>query len=79
MDIHERNHVWYVKWISSVLMIITMCLTAANIYPHNIILGLVSSIGWTYVSIRWQDRALIILNAIAVGIYLVGTLNVTKL
>lgn len=79
MDIHERNHVWYVKWISSVLMIITMTMTAANIYPLNIILGLISSIGWTYVSIRWNDRALIILNAIAVGIYLVGTLNVTKL
>lgn len=79
MDIHARNHVWYIKWISSVLMIITMTMTAANIYPLNIILGLISSIGWTYVSIRWNDRALIILNAIAVGIYLVGTLNVTKL
>lgn len=77
-DIHEKNHVWYIKWISSILMIITMSLTAVNIYPFNVFLGLISSVGWTYVSIRWNDRALIILNTIAVGIYLVGTLNVIK-
>lgn len=78
MDIHARNHVWYVKWISSILMIVTMSLTAVNIYPYNVFLGLISSIGWVYVSIRWNDRALIILNTIAVGIYLVGTLSVVK-
>ena len=78
VDIHKRDHVWYVKWASSILMIITMSLTAVNIYPYNVFLGLISSIGWTYVSIRWNDRALIILNTIAVGIYLVGTLNVIK-
>jgi hypothetical protein len=77
-NIHQKNHVWYVKWISSILMIITMSLTAVNIYPFNVFLGLISSIGWTYVSVRWNDRALIILNTIAVGIYLVGTLNVIK-
>ena len=78
VDIHNKNHVWYVKWASSILMIVTMSLTAVNIYPYNVFLGLISSVGWTYVSIRWNDRALIILNTIAVGIYLVGTLSVIK-
>ena len=79
MDIHKINHVWYVKWASSILMIITMSLTSVNIYPFNVYLGLISSMGWTYVSIRWNDRALIILNTIAVGIYLVGTLSYLKM
>lgn len=75
MDIHARNHVWYIKWVSTILMIITMSMTASNIYPLNIILGLISSIGWTYVGIRWNDRAIIMLNTIAVGIYLIGILS----
>ena len=79
MDIHNKDHVWYVKWASSILMIITMSLTAVNIYPYNVFLGLISSVGWTYVSVRWQDRALIILNTIAVGIYLVGTMTALKM
>lgn len=75
IDIHKKDHVWVVKWISSILMIFTMAFTAANIYPMNILLGLSASIGWTYVSLRWCDRALIVLNIIAVTVYLVGLLN----
>lgn len=78
MDIHARNHVWYIKWVSTILMIITMSMTASNIYPLNIILGLISSVGWTYVGIRWNDRAIIMLNTIAVGIYLIGILSVIR-
>jgi hypothetical protein len=78
VDIHKRDHVWYVKWFSTISMIITMSLTSVNMYPFNIMLGLISSIGWTYVGIRWNDRAIIMLNTIAVGIYLVGTLKVIK-
>lgn len=55
-----------------------MSMTAANIYPLNIILGLTASVGWTYVGVRWNDRAIIMLNAIAVGIYLIGILSAIK-
>jgi len=72
MDIHKRDHVWLVKWISSILMVVTMALTAANIFPLNITLGVISSIGWLYVSLRWSDRSLIILNSTAVFIYTLG-------
>ena len=75
MDIHARNHVWYVKWISSILMIVTMSLTAVNIYPYNVFLGLISSIGWVYVSIRWNDRALIVINAVSLAILTNGLLT----
>lgn len=72
MDIHKRDHVWIIKWISSILMVTTMALTAANIFPLNVQLGLISSIGWLYVSVRWSDRSLIVLNSTAVFIYTLG-------
>lgn len=78
VDIHKRDHVYVVKWFSSITMIVTMALHSANIYPINVYLGLISSIGWAYVSIKWKDRSLILLNAVAVCIYLVGALNVIK-
>lgn len=75
MDIHKRDHVWIIKWISSILMVITMALTAVNIFPLNVQLGLISSIGWLYVSVRWSDRSLILLNSTAVFIYTLGLLK----
>lgn len=72
MDIHKRDHIWIIKWISSILMVTTMALTAANIFPLNVQLGLISSIGWLYVSVRWSDRSLIVLNSTAVFIYTLG-------
>lgn len=79
MNIHKRDHVWLVKWISSILMIIAMSMTSANVYPYNVFIGLCASIGWTYVGVMWKDRALIMLNAIAVGIYLIGTFNAVQI
>lgn len=78
VDIHKRDHVYVVKWFSSIVMIFSMALNSANIYPLNVYLGLLSSAGWAYVSIKWKDRALIILNALAVAIYLSGVLNAIK-
>ncbi len=77
-DIHKRDHVWLVKWFSSILMVVTMALASANMYPLNIYVGLVASLGWVYVSIKWNDRALIILNAVAILVYLIGALNINN-
>ena len=52
-----------------------MALTAVNIFPLNVQLGLISSIGWLYVSVRWSDRSLILLNSTAVFIYTLGLLK----
>lgn len=76
VDIHKRDHVWLIKWLSSIVMVVTMALTSANMYPLNIYMGLLASFGWSYVSIRWNDRALIILNAVAILVYFIGVLHV---
>ena len=66
---------WYIKWASSVLLIITMLLTSANVFPINLYIGVVGMAGWLVVGLLWHDRALIVLNAISVAIYGMGIVN----
>ena len=66
---------WYIKWVSSVILIIAMMMTSANIFPINLYVALVGMIGWLIVGVLWHDRALIVLNAVSVGIYGIGIMN----
>jgi len=66
---------WYIKWVSSVLLIIAMILTSANVHPYNLYPAIVGMTGWLIVGILWHDRALIILNAVSVAIYATGIVN----
>ena len=64
-----------VKWISSIIIIISMILTSANIYPLNIFLALPATLGWIYVSFQWKDKAMISMNFVALTIYILGIVN----
>ena len=66
---------WYVKWVSSILLIIAMVLTSANLHPINLYPAILGMTGWLIVGLLWHDRALIVLNAISVAIYLTGISN----
>ena len=62
-----------VKWISSVLIIISMILTASGEYhPYNLYIAVPATIGWIIVSFAWKDKSLILMNTIALTIYLLG-------
>ena len=62
-----------IKWISSVLIIISMILTASGDYhPYNLYLAVPATIGWIVVSFCWKDKSLIIMNTTALTIYLLG-------
>jgi len=54
------------------MLIIAMIMTTNNMYPYNMYLQCVGVAGWLVVSIIWNDRALIIVNAVAVAIFLNG-------
>ena len=66
---------WYIKWVSSVFIIVGMALTSANIFPMNIIVHGIGVTGWLIVGMLWHDRALIFLNAVAIFVYASGLLN----
>jgi hypothetical protein len=52
-----------------------MMMTSANIFPANLYVALVGMTGWLIVGVLWHDRALIVLNAVSVGIYGIGIMN----
>ena len=64
-----------VKWISSLLIILSMILTASNIYPLNLFIAVIPTIGWIYISFAWKDKALIAMNFTALTIYMLGIAN----
>ena len=66
---------WYVKWVSVVFVIVGWMLHAVNLYPMNVAIQMIGVAGWLWVSIIWNDRALIIVNAVAVAIFLNGIVN----
>ena len=81
MKKQERNHEtvtttktplhttdWYIKWVASVTLLFGMILTSNNIYPLNIFVHMIGLIGWLVVSLMWNDRALIVINAVGVAI-----------
>jgi hypothetical protein len=71
----EKNTTWYIKWASSILLMFGMILTSQNIFPYNLYLHVVGISGWLYVSIVWNDRALIVLNSVALSIFVNGIVS----
>lgn len=61
-----------VRWGGTILYMIGMVLTSLNIYPLNLIFGMLGGAAWCIVGIRWKDRALILVEAASALIYLAG-------
>ena len=64
---------WYIKWSSSIFCLPGMVLISAGVYPLlQMIISLIGLAGWGIVGILWHDRALIMVNVVAVFIYTSG-------
>ena len=57
------------------VLLVCMLLTSNNIYPLNIFVHMLGLIGWLIVSIMWNDRALIIINAVGIAIMANGLIG----
>lgn len=60
------------RWLGTGLYLIGMVLTALNIFPLNLLFGMLGGAAWCLVGIKWQDRALILVEAASAGIYAFG-------
>lgn len=61
-----------IKWAGTILCLIGIGLTSANIYPLNLALGLTGSALWTLAGFVQRDPPLILVEAAAVVMYLAG-------
>ncbi len=71
--LHDTS--WYIKWTSSIILLIGMMLTSMEVNPYNLYLHLTGVSGWFIVGMLWHDRALIVLNAVAIGVFLMGIIK----
>lgn len=62
---YPENFDWYVKWAATVCMLLSMTARAAGVDYRifDLAIGTVGVLLWLWVSVMWNDRALIILNA----------------
>ena len=66
---------WYIKWAASIVLLVGMMLTANQIYPLNLFVHLVGLSGWLMVAMMWNDRSLIIINAVGIAIMAHGLIE----
>ena len=70
----EKKIDWYVKWVASILVLSAIVFRSAGTQFHLLDLYLsFFGIGlWLWVSLLWEDRALILLNGAAFVILAIG-------
>ena len=66
---------WYVKWIASIILVGGVILTSNNIYPLNLMIHAIGMLGWFIVAIIWNDRALLVINAVSLSLLLNGLVS----
>ena len=67
---------WYIKWVSSVILLSAMMARGnPELQLTDQVLSFIGCSGWLLVALIWKDRALIILNAVAVMILGTGIIN----
>jgi hypothetical protein len=66
---------WYIKWISSLIILCGMMSTSIGIHPLNLWFHFIGVCGWFVVGMLWHDRALIVLNIVGACIFAMGLLK----
>ena len=61
---------WYVKWVSTLLVIASVVCRSLELHLYDMVFSLLGVIGWTFVGLRWHDRALTLLNTV-LGVLLI--------
>jgi hypothetical protein len=74
---YPANFDWYLKWVASVIVLCSLALRSAGpeYRIYDLLFGTVGIALWTWVSIIWRDRALIMLNGISFFMLTVAVLK----
>ncbi len=61
-----------IEWVSTVILMIGVWLTAINYYPLNIVFSLLGNFGWLIVAIIWRKWSLITIQLVVSLLYVIG-------
>ena len=65
---------WYVKWVASIFVLAAMSMRGLEgLQIYDLVLSVIGIVLWLWVSVMWNDRALIILNGVGL-IFLIRNL-----
>ena len=58
---------WYMKWVASVVVLLSLAMRAAGpeFRIYDLCFGFIGIALWCWVSVIWKDRALIMLNTVS--------------
>lgn len=68
----KQHSLLLIKWLGTLLCLIGIALTSFNIFPANIVFGLLGSGLWTLAGVLQNDAPLVLVEAVATMIYLLG-------
>lgn len=68
---------WYVKWAASIMVLIAIIARAAGpeFRDVDMLFGTAGICLWLWVSLLWEDRALILLNGVSLSILITGLIK----
>ena len=74
---YPTNFDWYLKWVASIVVLCSLALRSAGpeYRIYDLMFGTVGIALWTWVSVIWRDRALIMLNGISFFMLIVALLK----
>lgn len=55
---------WWLKWIATVILIVGTGVNSLGYYPAGPLILILGGIFWLIVSIRWQEKSLIVTNGV---------------
>jgi hypothetical protein len=67
---------WYIKWMASACILLAIAFRAADVsHLIDLVLSSIGVAGWLYVGMIWKDRALIVVNGVALVMLIAGLLG----
>ena len=66
----------YLKWISTLLVLIGILLTNLNIYPINIAFHGLGVVGWTLAGFMSKDKAIITNFGLQIPLFIIGFIKI---
>ena len=76
-DWYPDNFDWYLKWVASVVILLSLAMRSAGpeYRIYDLAFGVVGIALWTWVSVIWRDRALIMLNGVSLFMLITALLR----
>jgi hypothetical protein len=74
--LRDRELTFYLEWISTALLIISMALTSFNIHPLNLWISLLANFSWFVTSLLWRKWSLVTVNLVIITVVAAGLANI---